>query len=60
MLKSTAGHTLEVKVGAYDTYQECSAATVVLHEQAYGWHSKPRTLDRPERLQAVYCKELKD
>ncbi|UZV41186.1 hypothetical protein vBVpaMR16F_120 [Vibrio phage vB_VpaM_R16F] len=56
MMKSTAGHTMEVNVGGFDSIEECNNAKVEIVEKSVGWGREAKVVeDAPDRIMAVYC-----
>ncbi|AUR87534.1 hypothetical protein NVP1101O_123 [Vibrio phage 1.101.O._10N.261.45.C6] len=59
MIKSTAGHTMEVEVNNFTSYEECSAASIKVIEKAVGWGSEAKILDNaPTRVLTTYCEKI--
>ena len=57
MMKSTAGHTMEVNVGNFESMEMCTEAKVEIVEKAVGWGREPKVVDSPNRIMAVYCEK---
>lgn len=61
MIKSTAGHTMEIDVGSFSSMEDCSNAKVTVVEKVVGWGKEAKVWeDAPNRIMAVYCNEVSD
>ena len=61
MIKSTAGHTMEINVDGFSSVEECSAAKVSIVEKTVGWGKEPTLWEgAPERVLASYCKKSEE
>lgn len=60
MMKSTAGHTMEVNVSGFNSIEDCNKAKVEIVEKSVGWGREAKILDKaPNRIMAVYCEKKK-
>ncbi|UUW39718.1 hypothetical protein VP14_031 [Vibrio phage VPMCC14] len=59
MMKSTAGHTMEVNVSGFNSIEACNNAKVEIVEKAVGWGKEAKVVDdAPDRIMAVYCEKV--
>lgn len=64
MIKSSAGHTMEVTVKGSTSIQNCEAVAYDVVERYTGWGDEQKVMTRPgsgnSRVLAAYCKRMED
>ena len=64
MIKSSAGHTMEVTVKGFTSIQNCEAVAYDVVEHYTGWKNEQKVITHPGsgngRVLAAYCKRIED